>query len=75
MFIGYFGFFVLLQGALGFIGQVFFGGAWGMLHHLADLPSVAYLGVFAAGAGLAVWGEGDKKKREAGEAGGEGSGA
>ena len=72
MFIGYFGFFVMLQGALGFIGQVFFGGAWGVLHHLVDLPSVAYLGVFAVGAVLGVWGEGDKK-REAGEAGGEGA--
>lgn len=61
---GFIGFIVMLQGAVGFIGQMFFDGAWGLLPHWFDLPSVAYLGVFAAGAALAVWGDMDKKREQ-----------
>lgn len=60
---GFIGFIAMLQGALGFIGQVFFDGAWGALHHWFDLPSAGYLGIFAAGAALAVWGDTDRKRK------------
>ncbi|MFJ6751266.1 MULTISPECIES: hypothetical protein [unclassified Streptomyces] len=63
---GIIGFIAMLQGALGFIGQVFFDSGWGLLHHWFDLPSPAYLGVFAAGAALAVWGDVDKKRKQVG---------
>lgn len=62
---GFFGFIVMLQGALGFIGQVFFDGAWGLLPHWFALPSVAYVGVFAAGVALIAWEEMDKKRKKA----------
>lgn len=61
--IGVIGFIVMLQGAMGFIGQVFFDGGWGLLPHWFDLPSVAYLGVFAVGAALGVWADADKKRK------------
>ncbi|GAB7032630.1 hypothetical protein JCM4914_40910 [Streptomyces platensis subsp. malvinus] len=48
---------------MGFIGKTFFDGAWGLLAHWFDLPSVAYLGLFLAGAALAVWGDMDKKRK------------
>ncbi|MFH8566851.1 hypothetical protein [Streptomyces sp. NPDC017993] len=67
---GIIGFIAMLQGALGFIGQVFFDGAWGLLPHWFALPSVAYVGVFAAGAALAVWGDTDKKRKQARSGGG-----
>lgn len=61
---GFLGFIVMIQGAMGFIGQTFFDGAWGLLSHWFDLPSVAYVGLFAAGAALAVWGDIDKKRKQ-----------
>ncbi|MFE1766649.1 hypothetical protein ACFW81_20860 [Streptomyces angustmyceticus] len=68
---GFLGFIVMIQGVMGFIGQVFFDHAWGLLPHWFDLPSVAYAGLFAAGAALAVWGDLDKKRkaRQRGETG------
>ncbi|MEU9119595.1 hypothetical protein AB0C96_07005 [Streptomyces sp. NPDC048506] len=63
-FIGFIGFIVMLQGAMGFIGQTFFDGAWGLLAHWFELPSLAYVGIFAAGAALAVWGDVDKKRKQ-----------
>ncbi|MFD8546715.1 hypothetical protein [Streptomyces sp. NPDC059649] len=60
---GIIGFIAMLQGAMGFIGKTFFDGAWGLLAHWFDLPSVAYLGLILAGAALAVWGEMDKKRK------------
>ncbi|TJZ51864.1 hypothetical protein FCH28_18540 [Streptomyces piniterrae] len=62
--IGFIAFIVMIQGAMGFIGQVFFDGAWGLLPHWFDLPSVAYLGIFAAGAALGVWTDVDKKRKQ-----------
>lgn len=61
---GFLGFIVMIQGAMGFIGQTFFDGAWGLLPHWFDLPSVAYVGLIAAGAALAVWGDVDKKRKQ-----------
>ncbi|MFE0380498.1 hypothetical protein ACFW1M_34170 [Streptomyces inhibens] len=61
---GFIGFIVMIQGAMGFIGQTFSDGAWGLLPHWFDLPSVAYLGMVAAGAALAVWGDVDKKRKQ-----------
>ncbi|MFE0188306.1 hypothetical protein [Streptomyces sp. NPDC058989] len=61
---GFIGSIVMIQGAVGFIGQMFFDGAWGLLPHWVELPSIAYVGVFAAGAALAVWGDLDKKRRQ-----------
>ncbi|MFI1304440.1 hypothetical protein [Streptomyces sioyaensis] len=61
---GFLGFIFMIQGAMGFIGQTFSDGAWGVLPHFVDLPAVAYLGVFAAGAALAVWGEADSKRKQ-----------
>ncbi len=61
---GFIGFIVMIQGAMGFIGQTFFDGAWGLLPHWFELPSIAYVGLFAAGAALAVWGDLDKKRRQ-----------
>ncbi|MFG2139208.1 hypothetical protein [Streptomyces sp. NPDC048650] len=61
---GFIGFIAMLQGAVAFIGQVFFDKSWGLLSHFFDLPAAAHLGVFAVGAGLAVWGDIDKKRKE-----------
>lgn len=60
---GILGFIIMIQGVMGFIGQVFFGHAWGLLPHWFDLPSAAYVGLVAAGAALAVWGDADKKRK------------
>ncbi|GGW08200.1 hypothetical protein GCM10010500_78590 [Streptomyces nigrescens] len=49
---------------MGFIGQVFFDGAWGLLPHWFTLPSPAYVGLFAAGAALAVWGDTARKRKQ-----------
>ncbi|WP_411128512.1 hypothetical protein [Streptomyces sp. x-19] len=62
------GFIVMVQGALGLFGLLFFDGPWGVLRHVVDLPWPAYAGVFAAGAALMVWGEPDRKRKEAGAA-------
>ncbi|MFI6766345.1 hypothetical protein [Streptomyces sp. NPDC050355] len=61
---GFIGFIVMIQGAAGFIGQTFFDHAWGLLPHWFELPSIAYVGLFAVGAALAVWGDMDKKRRQ-----------
>ncbi|QIY56213.1 hypothetical protein HEP86_18885 [Streptomyces sp. RPA4-5] len=61
---GLIGFIVMIQGAMGFIGQVFFDGAWGLLPRWFSLPSPAYVGLFAAGAALAVWGDTAKKRKQ-----------
>lgn len=53
----------MIQGVMGFIGQVFFDRGWGLLPHWFDLPSVAYAGLFVAGAALAVWGDVDRKRK------------
>ncbi|MER0480846.1 hypothetical protein ABR737_21285 [Streptomyces sp. Edi2] len=60
---GILGFIIMIQGVMGFIGQVFFDHAWGLLPHWFDLPSAAYVGLFAAGAALAVWGDADRKRK------------
>ncbi|WP_327703562.1 hypothetical protein [Streptomyces decoyicus] len=61
---GFLGFIIMIQGVMGFVGQVFFDGAWGLLPHWFDLPSAAYVGLFAAGAALAVWGDAARKRKE-----------
>ncbi|MFI2260378.1 hypothetical protein [Streptomyces tubercidicus] len=61
---GLLGFIIMIQGAMGFIGQVFFDGAWGLLPHWFHLPSPAYVGLFAAGAALAVWGDTARKRKQ-----------
>ncbi|MEU9111896.1 hypothetical protein AB0D04_08910 [Streptomyces sp. NPDC048483] len=61
---GFIGFIAMLQGAVGFIGKVFFDKSWGILSHWFDPPVVAYAGLFAAGAALAVWGDLDKKRKQ-----------
>ncbi|GAU67775.1 hypothetical protein SSP35_05_03420 [Streptomyces sp. NBRC 110611] len=67
---GIIGFIFMIQGALGFVSQTFFDRTWGLLAHWFDLPSVAYLGLFAAGAALAVWGDMDRKRRKRGQSAG-----
>ncbi|MEU5213975.1 hypothetical protein [Streptomyces sp. NPDC020742] len=61
---GFLGFIIMLQGAMGFIGQVFFDGAWGLLPRWFELPSAVYVGICAAGVALIAWGETDKKRKE-----------
>ncbi|MET7799780.1 hypothetical protein [Streptomyces decoyicus] len=61
---GFIGFIVMIQGAMGFVGQTFFDHAWGLLPHWFELPSAAYAGLFAAGAALAVWGDTAKKRKQ-----------
>ncbi|MFI9049583.1 hypothetical protein [Streptomyces sp. NPDC053427] len=61
---GIIGFIAMLQGAVGFVGQVFFDKNWGIMARFFDPPVAAHLGVFAAGAALAVWGELDKKRKQ-----------
>ncbi|MFE6738765.1 hypothetical protein [Streptomyces tubercidicus] len=61
---GLLGFIIMIQGAMGFIGQVFFDGAWGLLPRWFQLPSPAYVGLFAAGAALAVWGDAARKRKQ-----------
>lgn len=41
---------VMIQGALGFAGPVFFDRDMGLLHQWVDLPPVAYIGIAVAGA-------------------------
>ncbi|UQA94594.1 hypothetical protein [Streptomyces halobius] len=67
---GIIGFIIMIQGAMGFIGQVFFDGAWGILPHWFELPSIAYIGIFALGAALCFWVDADKKRKQK-EIGGE----
>ncbi|WEB41845.1 hypothetical protein MOV08_23000 [Streptomyces yunnanensis] len=64
---GIIGFIVMLQGGLGFVGQVFFDGAWGVIRHFVHLPSPAYAGICAAGVALIAWGEWDRKRKAEGE--------
>ncbi|MCF3147575.1 hypothetical protein [Streptomyces platensis] len=61
---GLIGFIVMIQGAMGFIGKVFFDKAWGLLPHWFNLPSPAYVGLFAAGAALIAWGERARKLKQ-----------
>ncbi|MCX4639920.1 hypothetical protein QT196_18305 [Streptomyces sp. P9-2B-2] len=61
---GLIGFIVMIQSAMAFIGQVFFDGVWGLLPRWFNLPSPAYVGLFAAGAALAVWGDTAKKRKQ-----------
>ncbi len=53
----------MIQGVMGFVGQVFFDRAWGLLPHWFDLPSAAYVGLFAVGAALAAWGDADRRRK------------
>ncbi|MFE6686483.1 hypothetical protein ACFVFQ_08385 [Streptomyces sp. NPDC057743] len=64
---GIIGFIVMLQGGLGFVGQVFSDGAWGVLHNFVDLSSPAYAGIFAVGVALLGWEEWDRKRKEKAE--------
>ncbi|MFJ9414924.1 hypothetical protein ACIRPT_12245 [Streptomyces sp. NPDC101227] len=66
---GFIGFIAMIQGAVGFAGQVFFGKNWGILSHWFDPPALAHAGVFAVGAALAVWGDLDKKRKQKREQG------
>lgn len=59
----------MMQGAMGFIGQTFSDGAWGVLPHFFDLPTACYLLLFAAGVALLAWGEVDRKREQKREAG------
>ncbi|KPC62070.1 hypothetical protein [Streptomyces chattanoogensis] len=61
---GFIGVIAMLQGAVGFIADVFFDNNVGILSHWFDLSPAAHLGVFVLGAGLAVWGDVDKKRRQ-----------
>ncbi|WP_093483901.1 MULTISPECIES: hypothetical protein [unclassified Streptomyces] len=61
---GFLGFIIMIQGAMGFIGQTFFDRAWGLLPHFFDLPTVCYLLLFAAGVALIAWGEVDRKRKQ-----------
>ncbi|MEU8840716.1 hypothetical protein AB0D97_16535 [Streptomyces roseus] len=55
------GYVIGAQGLVSFASQTFFGTQWGWLHKVADLPSVAYLGVVAVG--LALIAAGVKTRR------------
>lgn len=57
------GVFLVIQGLGGFAAQVFFDTQWGLLHRWVDLPSVAYLGIAAAGAALVIWGDTARGKK------------
>lgn len=59
----------MMQGVMGFIGQTFSDGAWGVLPHFFDLPTACYLLLFAAGVALLAWGEVDRKREQKREAG------
>ncbi|MFI1161678.1 hypothetical protein [Streptomyces sioyaensis] len=61
---GFLGFIVMMQGAMGFIGQTFSDGAWGVLPHFFELPTACYLLLFAAGVALLAWGEVDRKRKQ-----------
>lgn len=53
----------IIQGVVGFVGQMWFDSNWGFLHRLVDLPLWAYLGVAAAGL-VALLAADSTKKRE-----------
>ncbi|MFG2864143.1 hypothetical protein [Streptomyces sioyaensis] len=61
---GFLGFIIMIQGAMGFIGQTFSDHAWGLLPHFFELPTACYLLLFAAGVALIAWGEVDKKRKQ-----------
>ncbi|OKH97410.1 hypothetical protein A6A06_33200 [Streptomyces sp. CB02923] len=62
---GIIGIIVLIQGALGALGRTFTEGTgWGILPHWYDLPTLAYVGMAAAGLLLVVWEEADKKRKK-----------
>ncbi|WP_367044117.1 hypothetical protein [Streptomyces sp. Je 1-332] len=51
-----------IQGALGAAGRIFGDEPWGLLQKWWDVPTPAYLALFALGAALAIWGETSKKR-------------
>ncbi|MEU5546662.1 hypothetical protein AB0G85_30380 [Streptomyces sioyaensis] len=61
---GFLGFIIMIQGAMGFIGQTFSDHAWGLLPHFFELPTVCYLLLVAAGVALIAWGEVDRKRKQ-----------
>ncbi|TXC94273.1 hypothetical protein [Streptomyces sp. ISID311] len=61
---GFLGFIIMIQGAMGFIGQTFSDRAWGLLPHFFELPTVCYLLLFAAGVALIAWAEVDRKREQ-----------
>ncbi|MET9295771.1 hypothetical protein [Streptomyces sp. NPDC003077] len=67
---GVIGFIVALQGALGFLGQVFTdGNGWGVLPNWVDLSPAVYLAIAALGLALLGWDEADRRKKRAASAG------
>ncbi|KUJ65887.1 hypothetical protein ACZ90_42730 [Streptomyces albus subsp. albus] len=54
---GIIGVIVAIQGVLGLAGLLFGDEAWGALHNWFDLPTLAYLGITAAGLALVAWSE------------------
>ncbi|MDX2563246.1 hypothetical protein PV371_26800 [Streptomyces sp. TX20-6-3] len=50
------GYVVGAQGLVSFASQTFFGTEWGWIHKIADLSSVAYLGILLVGLALIAGG-------------------
>ncbi|MEV8625712.1 hypothetical protein [Streptomyces sp. NPDC051079] len=59
------GWIALVQGGLGAGGRLFGDGPWGLLQKWWDIPTPAYLVLFALGAALASYGENAKRKAKA----------
>ena len=39
---GFLGFIIMIQGAMGFVGQTFSDRAWGLLPHFFELPTAVF---------------------------------
>ncbi|MDJ0465601.1 hypothetical protein [Streptomyces sp. H27-C3] len=59
------GWVVGIQGALGVLGRTFGDNPWGLLQQWWEIPTAGYAALAIAGAALAAWGEGGRRKRVA----------